>query len=119
MHKKSAKFASKFPSCYKRACACANQILAKRTRACDVRAAEIRVCECACVRGKKSSQLTLPTLLMLLQKWFHHIVRHNGVKTNIESHYNFCIPTISCNIFYPFLLIRLKPKKISCEIIVG
>ena len=56
---KSAKFASKFPSCYKRACACANQILTKRTRACDVRAAENPVCECACVRGKKSSQLTV------------------------------------------------------------
>ena len=41
-----------------RACACAIRILAKCTRACDVRAAENRVCECACVRGKKSSQLT-------------------------------------------------------------
>ena len=57
-YKKSAKFASKLPLCYKRACACAIRILAKRTRACDVRAAENRVCECACVRGKKSSQLT-------------------------------------------------------------
>ena len=42
-----------------RACAVAIKILAKRTRACDVRAAKIRVCECACVRGKKSSQLTV------------------------------------------------------------
>ena len=57
-YKKNAKFASKLPLCYKRACACAIRILAKRTRACDVRAAENRVCECACVRGKKSSQLT-------------------------------------------------------------
>ena len=39
--------------------ACAIRSLAKRTRACDVRAAENRVCECACVRGKKSSQLTV------------------------------------------------------------
>ena len=38
--------------------ACAIRTLAKRTRACDVRAAENQVCECACVRGKKSSQLT-------------------------------------------------------------
>ena len=42
----------------KRASACAIELWAKRTRACDVRAAENRVCECACVRGKKSSQLT-------------------------------------------------------------
>ena len=35
-----------------------NEFWAKRTRACDVRAAENPVCECACVRGKKSSQLT-------------------------------------------------------------
>ena len=38
----------------KRASACAIEFWAKRTRACDVRAAENRVCECACVRGKKS-----------------------------------------------------------------
>ena len=56
---KDCKNFSKLPFCYKRACACAIQILAKRTRACDVRAAENRVCECACVRGKKSSQLTV------------------------------------------------------------
>ena len=43
---------------HKRTRACAIGILAKRTRACDVRAAENRVCECACVGGKKSSQLT-------------------------------------------------------------
>ena len=72
---KRAKFATKLPFRYKRACASANfdkmhthkdtracaraiQILAKCTRACDVRAAENRVCECACVRGQKSSQLT-------------------------------------------------------------
>ena len=42
-----------------RACACAIIILVKRTRARDVRAAENRVCECACVRGKKLSQLTV------------------------------------------------------------
>ena len=36
-----------------------NEFWAKRTRACDVQAAENRVCECACVRGKKSSQLTV------------------------------------------------------------
>ena len=36
-----------------------NEFEAKRTRACDVRAAEIKVCECACVRPKKPSQLTL------------------------------------------------------------
>ena len=41
------------------ACACAIGILAKRTRACDVRAAENLVCECACVRANKSSQLTV------------------------------------------------------------
>ena len=35
------------------------RILAKRTRACDVHEAENRVCECACVRGKKSAQLTV------------------------------------------------------------
>ena len=40
------------------ASACAIEFWTKRTRACDVRAAENRVCECACVRGKKSSQLT-------------------------------------------------------------
>jgi hypothetical protein len=43
----------------KRTRACVIRILAKRTRACDVRAAENRVYECACVRGKKSSQLTV------------------------------------------------------------
>ena len=43
----------------KRASACAIKFWAKRTRACDVRAAESRVCECACVRGEKSSQLTV------------------------------------------------------------
>ena len=32
---------------------------AKRTSACDLRAAEIEVCECACVRPKNPSQLTL------------------------------------------------------------
>ena len=42
----------------KRAGACAIEFWAKRTRACDVRAAENRVCECACVRSKNSSQLT-------------------------------------------------------------
>ena len=61
-YKKNAKFASKLPLCYKRACAI--RILAKRTRACDVRAAENRVCECACVRDKKSSQLTVCIILM-------------------------------------------------------
>jgi hypothetical protein len=35
------------------------RILAKRTRACDVHEAKNRVCECACVRGKKSAQLTV------------------------------------------------------------
>ena len=43
----------------KRASACVIKFWAKRTRACDVRAAKNRVCECACVRGKKSSQLTV------------------------------------------------------------
>ena len=33
-------------------------MLAKHALACDVRAAENRVCECASVRGKKLSQLT-------------------------------------------------------------
>ena len=56
------------PFCYKRVCAI--QILAKRTRACDVRAAENRVCECPCVRGQKSSQLTL---LMIIERAGHLI----------------------------------------------
>ena len=66
----------------KGACACANfgkththkrtrawaiRILAKRTRACDVRAVENRVCECACVRGKNSSQLTVWICAMYLK----------------------------------------------------
>ena len=68
--KKSAKFASKLPLCYKRACAI--RILAKRTRACDVRAAENRVCECACVRGKKSSQLTVCKNHPNLSQFFFH-----------------------------------------------
>jgi hypothetical protein len=44
---------------HKRTHVCAIRILAKRTRACDVRAAENRVCECAFVRGKNSSKLTV------------------------------------------------------------
>ena len=43
----------------KRAGACAIEFWVKRTRACDVCAAENGVCECACVRGKNSSQLTV------------------------------------------------------------
>ena len=39
--------------------ACAIRILAKRSCACDVRAAEDWLCECAFVRGKKSTQLTV------------------------------------------------------------
>jgi hypothetical protein len=73
---KRAKFATKLPFRYKRACASANfdkmhthkdtracaraiQILAKCTRACDARATENGVCECVCVRVQKSSQLTV------------------------------------------------------------
>jgi hypothetical protein len=52
-----------------RARACAIGILKKRTLACDVRAAEDWVCECACVRGKKSSQLTV----CLLSPRFHRL----------------------------------------------
>ena len=83
---KSAKFASKFPSCYKRACACANQILAKRTRACDVRAAENQVCECACVRGKKSSQLTdwIKHLSYNLTNWHFKAIRRK-IKIKVEK----------------------------------
>ena len=43
----------------KRACAGVIGFWAKCTRACNVRAAEIEVCECACVRPKNPSQLTL------------------------------------------------------------
>ena len=47
--------------------ACAIGILAKCTRACDVRAVENQVCECACVGGKKSSQLTVLVIVILTQ----------------------------------------------------
>ena len=74
--KKCKVFALKLHFCYKCACACANfgkthtqkrtracacaiRILAKHTRACDVRAAKIAVCERACMRAENPSQLSL------------------------------------------------------------
>ena len=57
IHKKSENFSFKNLLLLKRACASAPWILEKRTRACDVRAAENWTVRCACVRAGNPSQL--------------------------------------------------------------
>ena len=64
-YKKNAKFASKLPLCYKRACACAIRILAKRTRACG-RKSSVRMCVRARQKIVATHRLSILNLHMIL-----------------------------------------------------